>query len=423
MTLKLYEENSIQAVADAIREKNGSTDTYTVSEMATAVSEISASSAISPAVDISKVGGVTTLTITDKDGTKTATINDGADGAKGDKGDKGDTGTKGADGKTPVKGTDYFTEADKQELIDELAEQLGSAVVTVGDDNTITVIGDLDDGTYTVSYRNADGTASYVGSLVVGGGSPSTPTLTGLKVVYDNSTAVEAGTALSALTEAVYAIYSDGSRSAVLTKGTDYTLSDNLIAGQTNTITVTGKGTYSGFSTSFSVTVQAESVAPSYTNLVPTSLDPSNLQQVFNSTGYMDGARMSYTLSSGVLYRTDNTSGCCTGYIPYTSADKVFYIKADSIAPSSNYTGGYVLTRYANDLDSDTSVLTSSAGQYSFEKGVSSGQLKSAEKLADNYYKITIADSDVYSNFTYKGILFNCGGSGANLIVSKTPIA
>lgn len=35
-------------------------------------------------------------------------------GLKGDKGDKGDPG---ADGKTPVKGTDYWTEADKAEIV------------------------------------------------------------------------------------------------------------------------------------------------------------------------------------------------------------------------------------------------------------------------------------------------------------------
>ena len=43
---------------------------------------------------------------------------DGSDaGLKGDKGDKGDTGAAGADGYTPVKGTDYWTEADKQEIV------------------------------------------------------------------------------------------------------------------------------------------------------------------------------------------------------------------------------------------------------------------------------------------------------------------
>lgn len=53
----------------------------------------------------------------------------GADGAQGPKGDKGNTGPQGpqgeqgiqgpagADGKTPVKGVDYYTEADKQEMV------------------------------------------------------------------------------------------------------------------------------------------------------------------------------------------------------------------------------------------------------------------------------------------------------------------
>lgn len=41
----------------------------------------------------------------------------GDTGDKGDKGDKGDTGATGANGKTPVKGTDYYTEADKTEMV------------------------------------------------------------------------------------------------------------------------------------------------------------------------------------------------------------------------------------------------------------------------------------------------------------------
>ena len=41
----------------------------------------------------------------------------GATGPTGPKGEKGDKGDKGADGHTPVKGTDYFTEEDKTELV------------------------------------------------------------------------------------------------------------------------------------------------------------------------------------------------------------------------------------------------------------------------------------------------------------------
>lgn len=42
-------------------------------------------------------------------------------GAKGDKGDKGDPGT---DGYTPVKGTDYWTEADKEEIVNDVLAAL-----------------------------------------------------------------------------------------------------------------------------------------------------------------------------------------------------------------------------------------------------------------------------------------------------------
>lgn len=48
----------------------------------------------------------------------------GDPGAKGDKGDTGATGAKGQDGKTPVKGTDYWTDADKAEIVEEVLEQI-----------------------------------------------------------------------------------------------------------------------------------------------------------------------------------------------------------------------------------------------------------------------------------------------------------
>lgn len=40
MSKKLYEESSIQAIANAIRAKNGSTDTYKISEMAGAIESL-----------------------------------------------------------------------------------------------------------------------------------------------------------------------------------------------------------------------------------------------------------------------------------------------------------------------------------------------------------------------------------------------
>lgn len=79
---------------------------------------------VSPTVEVSKAGTVTTITITDVNGPKTATINDGEKGDKGDPGEKGDAGAAGADGKTPVKGTDYYTEADKTEMVSRVLAAL-----------------------------------------------------------------------------------------------------------------------------------------------------------------------------------------------------------------------------------------------------------------------------------------------------------
>ena len=87
-------------------------------------------------------------------------------------------------------------------------------------------------------------------------GVATAPTVTGLVATYTGGT-VPAGTTLDQLNEVVKATYSDGSTSAALTKGTDYTLSGTLTPGQANTVTVTGKSTYAGFTTTFSVTVEA----------------------------------------------------------------------------------------------------------------------------------------------------------------------
>lgn len=86
-----------------------------------------------------------TITITDNKGTTTAKVTngkdgqdgkdgqngqDGKDGAKGDKGDKGDKGEKGDTGYTPQRGVDYWTEADKSEIVRDVVDTIGSADTT-----------------------------------------------------------------------------------------------------------------------------------------------------------------------------------------------------------------------------------------------------------------------------------------------------
>lgn len=126
-------------------------------------------------------------------------------------------------------------------LTKDLTSAIGSATVS----GTMPTAGNT--SAMTISY----GGKSAIVSVTM---EAAAPTLTGLSATYTGGT-VAAGTTLAQLTEVVKATYSDGTTSAALTKGTDYTLSGTLTAGQANTVTVTGAGTYAGFTTSFSVTV------------------------------------------------------------------------------------------------------------------------------------------------------------------------
>ena len=72
----------------------------------------------SPTVELTDTETGVTLTITDINGAKTATIKNGIQGPQGLPGQNGQ------DGHTPVKGVDYFTEEDKQEIITETASAI-----------------------------------------------------------------------------------------------------------------------------------------------------------------------------------------------------------------------------------------------------------------------------------------------------------
>jgi hypothetical protein len=85
----------------------------------------------SPTATVTKSGKIATITITDKNGTTTKTVSDGEDGQDGA---PGQDGQDGQDGYTPVRGTDYWTAADKAEMVAETIAQLGfeSALNRIG---------------------------------------------------------------------------------------------------------------------------------------------------------------------------------------------------------------------------------------------------------------------------------------------------
>lgn len=75
----------------------------------------------------------TTLFVTSASGTSSANL-------KGDKGDKGEKGDIGKAGYTPVKGVDYWTEADKAEMV--------SSVIAKVQEMIDTALGGIENGAY-----------------------------------------------------------------------------------------------------------------------------------------------------------------------------------------------------------------------------------------------------------------------------------
>lgn len=122
-------------------------------------------------------GGSNIITVTKTDGTTSSfTVKNGSQGSKGDtgsQGPKGDTGPQGPQGeqgpkgdtgdagKTPVKGTDYFTASDKTELENSIATQMGSENtdyttvrargIVLSQDNPVSVPNGCLCGVYTIS--------------------------------------------------------------------------------------------------------------------------------------------------------------------------------------------------------------------------------------------------------------------------------
>lgn len=83
---------------------------------------------------------------------------------------KGKDGINGNDGKTPVKGTDYFTESDIAEIVHRILESLGAGVYGYVSDNNELILkgvnGDIPaDKNYTTKYEMTDGTVVDIGKL------------------------------------------------------------------------------------------------------------------------------------------------------------------------------------------------------------------------------------------------------------------
>jgi hypothetical protein len=108
---------------------------------------------------------------------------------RGADGEPGKDGKDGADGYTPIKGTDYFTEADQNEIIQKVIALLGGTPVfgVVDNANNIILSGALESGTYTLKYEYANGSVIVIGTLEHTG-EPSTPDVPDVPDIPDTPT-------------------------------------------------------------------------------------------------------------------------------------------------------------------------------------------------------------------------------------------
>ena len=143
----LIQDSTLTAIGDAIRSKTGGTELITPENMPTEIEGMGSGGGASTAKDVSyintqlpnvaNVGEALDELVPNSHIHDNKSILDklsdtggklqyaGSDvGLKGDIGATGPQGDPGADGYTPVKGTDYWTAADKSEIVDDVLAAL-----------------------------------------------------------------------------------------------------------------------------------------------------------------------------------------------------------------------------------------------------------------------------------------------------------
>ena len=149
--------SNAQSVADTVQAKLDAGE-FKGEKGDTGATGATGADGISPTVSTSKADGVTTVTITDRDGTHTATINDGAKGEKGDKGDAGAQGEKGDKGDTGDTGA---TGADGYSPTATVSKSGTTTTVTVTDKNGTTTAEVLDGSDASVTKENVVSALGY----------------------------------------------------------------------------------------------------------------------------------------------------------------------------------------------------------------------------------------------------------------------
>lgn len=147
------------------------------------------------------------------------------------------------------------------------------------------------------------------------------------------------------------------------------------------------------------ITITAAVYVPSYTNVLPTAVDPGTKSGVWDGKGYRNGA---YASSVKPYYGTD--AACwCTGAIALQPSD-VIYVKGTTLEGS----GPARLGAFSG----------ATGGCYFCKEYTKLSGMATVTKLGDKYYKIVLdASYAYYGNIGY--IVFSAQGTGDGVVVTK----
>lgn len=150
------------------------------------------------------------------------------------------------------------------------------------------------------------------------------------------------------------------------------------------------------------ITITATVYVPSYTNVLPTAVDPSTKSGVWDGKGYRNGA---YVSSASPYYGTD--SACwCTGAIAVQPSD-VIYVKGATLEGSGHERLG--------------AFSGANGGCYFCKQYTALSGMATVTKLGDKYYKIALDTS--YANYAYIGyIVFSAQGTGDGVVVTVNEV-
>lgn len=147
------------------------------------------------------------------------------------------------------------------------------------------------------------------------------------------------------------------------------------------------------------ITITAAVYVPSYTNVLPTAVDPNTKSGVWDGIGYRNGA---YASAAKPYYGTD--AACfCTGAIAVQPSD-VIYVKGATLEGSGHERLG-AFSGYNGSC-------------YWCKAYTALSGMATVTKLGDKYYKIVLDPSG--TNYAYIGyIFFSAQGTGDGVVVTK----